>query len=202
MSRRVTLQPGGSSSTVSNPAIARLVAYEEERAKQRAAWLEANKPRLLYRGHDFGAISDAALPSYHSSDLHWLTWHYVRDTFFDPSPNTTWRDYAAEAASHNAGEGFRHLADLAFEGSAEAVVALATYTLHMVETLTTLAKTQRNAVMHFSRKQWHWPVLKSFHPHFDVDHKKLLEELKVGESNPLNIYKGKWNLNDEIGKVA
>lgn len=180
-------------STRSHSLPAGLIASMEQDVAAKNAWLEANKP----------VPGDRLALAENELELHWFTWNYLNENIlFRPARNTTWRSYAVEAASNYFYQGLKRLKGLATRGDTKALESFATYTLQMVEELTRFSETKPDSLTPCARKQRYWPVLKSFHPHFDVDHKSLLERLKVGESHPLNIYKGKWNPKDEIGKIA
>jgi hypothetical protein len=180
------------------------------------AWLEANKPPVslpsppgpLYAVLERtpGSLSPRRALAPNERALQRLTWDYLSgQSVWEPGPNTTWRDYAVEATGCRANECLRHLADLAADGDAKAVEALAATTLALVERLTQLADTRPDALTAFAQRQRHWPVLRSFHSHFDTNDKKskkLLDRLKVSAGHPLNLYKGKWNPSDDLGKVA
>jgi hypothetical protein len=48
-----------------------------------------------------------------------------------------------------------------------------------------------------------WPALKSEHPDFDEDDRKLLKELHVGQDFPLRIDEGaRWKAQDVVGQWA
>jgi hypothetical protein len=164
----------------------------EARAARRDAWLATNAPSLNY-----------ILEASDDYNAQCFTWDYLKhDLDFDPRPDTTWRDYAAEAAKWTAIKVLGHLEFLALGGDAEAVEIFAERTIHMVRKLAELENAQPTAVKSFARRQRHWPVLKSFHKGFDVDHDEVLKSLAVGQDNPLNVYKGKWRADDGLGSLA
>ncbi len=159
----------------------------------REAWLESNSPSIL----EYIRRSSRTL------ELRQFTVNCLRrQTFWRPALNTTWRDYAAEAASMSLNEPLRYLKELAFSGDARAVKSFCDLALNCTKELAELTQLQLAKVQSFAHEQRYWPVLKSWHPRFDTDHKAVLLQLELGINNPLNIVKGKWDPKDDVGKIA
>lgn len=91
-------------------------------AEQKKVWLDRNKPPescpSLYS-------LTQSVPEYL---LHCFTWDYMNGRG-SPEPNTTWRDYAVEAAKKRATEAVRHLQSLALNGNGDGLAALAELTI-------------------------------------------------------------------------
>jgi hypothetical protein len=198
------------SSANSKTGIAILTERISDKIQRQEDWLEANRPLA----GDYAPSARKAGPrnrlrerhnvfAPQNGDLHRLTWDYLKALLhFEPAPNTTWRDYAVEAIMHSLIRGEEHLADLASQADIRALEAYADLTLKMVRSLTHFSKTERDTLVPYAERQRQWPVLRSLHPHFDTANRAILESLGVGRCNPLNIYKGRWDPNDDVGTIA
>ena len=153
-----------------NPAIAALVADMPRQAAARRAWLEANMPR------------EPASP--YGLDLQRLTWNYLNDELcFQPLPNTTWRNYAAEAASQYVSVGLSHLNNLAEGGDSSAPERLAELAIQFVECVNRLAlsESHRAKLIPFARRCHAWPTLTARRKAFGSNHDELIRKLEVGK---------------------
>ncbi len=190
--------------TFDKPSNRRATEYVQSRrlegAKAQREWLEVNKPsktvqeiiRLNFKPDEKNNL-----------ELKNFVWkHLTERASFKLRPKATLLDYAAEAANDRAAEALQHLQQLALKNDAVAVEALGAIALEVTATLAQLTEQGIHLIKPYAEKQRHWPILKSIHPHFDTDHKYILLRLEVGGRNPLNIYKGKWNCKDGVGKIA
>ena len=153
-----------------NPAIAAVMADMPRKAAERQAWLEVNMP------------PEPACP--YGLDLQRLVWNYLNDkSCFQPLPNTTWRNYAAEAASHYASLGLSHLNNLAEGGDSSAPERLAELAIQFVECVNRLAlsESHRAKLIPFARRCLAWPTLTARRKIFSTDHDELIRKLEVGK---------------------
>lgn len=177
-------------------------------AEARCQWLEANRPAPVFEGRSW--LSTAAPQTSMEWELQRLTWHYVDDSWsMYVEPESTWRDYAVEALRERLRPSLHLLSHLAGRSEVKALEELAGIAVLATETLNRLTHLKSPSgeplLKAFAQKQIAWPILRSFHPHFDTretDAKKLLTDLTVGEKHPLNVFKGRWNPNDELGRLA
>ena len=120
------------SNTIDNPAIRHMIENSDRQFEARARWLKVNKPQWSSSSSRYdllweGKVSPKNQPLLSLSDreLQHLTWNYLgRNAHWNPAPNTTWRDYAAEAASNHVGEGLKHLHTLSLGKNEKALTAI------------------------------------------------------------------------------
>ena len=188
-SRRVQRTTRGAESAHPNPAIARLIADMPQREAERRAWLERNKPdevaRLVSRYAFRGAHRQNPDPD--EFDLHKLTWNYLEhETDIHPSSDTTWRDYAAEAAANCALIGLGHLQKLASNGDQRALASLADLAAGATEALNQISRDAPERVRPIARRRFLWPLLKARKERFGDDHKSLLRQIQLGHELPFS----------------
>ena len=188
-SRWVQRTTRGVESAHPNPAIARLIADMPQREAERRAWLERNKPdevaSLVSRYGSRGAHGQNRDPD--EFDLHKFTWSYLEHKAdIAPSPDTTWRDYAAEAAGNCASMGLGHLQNLASNGDQRALASLADLAAGATEALNQISRGTPERVRPIARHRFLWPFLKARKERFSDDHKSLLRQIQLGHELPLS----------------
>jgi hypothetical protein len=179
----------GGESTHLNPAIARLIADMPQREAERRAWVERNKPdevaRLASRYASRGAHRQNPDPE--EFDLHKLTRNYLEhETDIHPPSDTTWRDYAAEAAGNCALIGLGHLQNLASNGDQRALASLTDLAAGATEALNQISRGAPERVRPIARRRFLWPFLKARKERFGDDHKSLLRQIQLGHELPFS----------------
>jgi hypothetical protein len=188
-SRRVQRSTRGAVSAHPNPAIARLIADMPQREAERRAWLERNKPHevasLVSRYASRGAHGQNPDPD--EFDLHKLTWSYLKQkTDINPPPDTTWRDYTAEAAANCAWIGLKHLQNLASDGDQRGLASLADLAAGATEALNQISRGAPERARSIARRRFLWPFLKARKERFADDHKSVLRQIQLGHELPFN----------------
>jgi hypothetical protein len=188
-SRRAQRTTGGAESAHPNPAIARLIADMPQREAERRAWFERNKPddvvSLVSCYASRGAHRQNPDPD--EFDLHKFTWSYLENkTDIHPPSDTTWRDYAAEAAGNCASIGLGHLKNLASNGDQRALASLADLAAGATEALNQISRGAPERVRPIARRRFLWPLLKARKERFGDDHKSLLRQIQLGNELPFS----------------
>ncbi|MCX6925811.1 MAG: hypothetical protein NT154_21785 [Verrucomicrobia bacterium] len=179
----------GAESAQPSPAIVRLIADMPQREAERRAWLERNKPDEVASLASLYASRGAHCPNSdpEESDLHKLTWSYLEHkTDIPPSPDTTWRDYAVEAAANCASIGFGHLQNLASNGDQRALASLADLAAGTTEALNRISRGAPERLQPIARRRFLWPFLKAWKERFGDDHKSLLRQIQLGYELPFS----------------
>lgn len=161
------------------------------RATERAHWLDTNRPAA---GPGTMVPRNSRLRSFEKQSsedwkLHSLTWKHLTESkwacLWFPDSGTTWRDYAAGA--------------LHAELMAPLLAQLRRRELLYQESVVTLAAnlaceltqilnqyTPREVAKVVAGRRYYWPVLKSRKEKYSDDHKRIVNELGVGDLCPLS----------------
>ena len=172
-----------------NPAIARLADAQsreaEARFAERRAWLDANEP---VSGYGPGICSREYANAHHEElDLQRFTLDYLKGQLdWCPAPNTTWKDYAVEAASRGAYEGLRHLRLLVSRKNQHALSSLADIATEATRTLSALSRQAVGRVRPIARRRFLWPFLKARKERFGDEHKQTVKKLRLGDAVPFS----------------
>lgn len=138
----------------------------EKRFAERRAWLDANEPPIAPPGSRYGGPARhrvSLLPRRASTPEEWELQRYTLEylkgqLYWHPAPNTTWEDYAAEAAAASAHEGLSHLLALGSKGDGQAQERLARIAIESTRFLDGLDKLSQEA-RDFAMRELFWPAL-------------------------------------------
>ena len=177
----------------------------------RHAWLEANKPTSS--PGSLLKINSRNCPWQKQSEADWklqrLTYDYVKghqllgsNPHVEIKPNTTWRDYAAAAASNSTREALSHLQNLAANGDPRALKAYATLTCDMVESLNDWALNQHSEKLKaVARKFLAWPMRISTRKAFGDD-PDLVAKLQVAKETIAADRAARFNPKKKYGMLV
>ncbi len=125
---------------------------------------------------------------------------FVRHVDFEP---TDLPSLINDALVWSCKEPLRILGWLAKEGRWGATSKFAHLVVPEMQRINNLVTEHPDSVVSYSRTLKAWPVFKSPHKDYDVNHEKLLDLLQVGIGHPYKIDKtAKWNANDAIARWA
>jgi hypothetical protein len=175
-----------------NPAVARIMDADSREAETRfaelRAWLDANEPPIVPPGTLYSQVERMLSPNKrHTStpeewELQRYTLEYLkRQLGWHPAPNTTWRDYAVEAASRGAYDGLSHLTHLISREDQHALSSLADIATAATRTLGDLSRQAAGRVRPIARRRFLWPFLKARKERFGDEHRRTVKEIQLGD---------------------
>ncbi len=177
----------------------------EQELEQRRKWLESQDPVDSLADMLAGYLGPPQSEDDRwQSQLRAISLRYIQESFRVPDPESTWRDYAAEALSNGTDRYLRLLGELAERGDPQALLSLAKLSIELVERTNRLALLNGTRLRPFTTTCFHWPVLKSPHPGFAQSENQFFQALAIGSSPDLPILDVccKWKPDDEAGRLA